>query len=704
MLQKNQKWQTVAAAVVIFSAWLLVACSGITGKKNRLQYASSPYLQEHADNPVDWYEWGQEALDKAKKENKPLLISIGYASCHWCHEMEKESFMDTAVARIMNEKFVCIKVDREERPDIDNIYMNALQLISGNAGWPLNAFALPDGKPFFAGTYYTNKSWKSLLQSISNTYATKNQLVITQANALVNGMVTDEFRLIDTAAAVAKTKKETYAQLFDSIYTQVDLRNGGLKGTQKFPTPALAELLLQHFYVTGEQRALEAARTMLNKMAMGGIYDHIGGGFARYTTDSLWRIPHFEKMLYDNGQLISLYAHAYQLTKDQLYKDVVAETIAFVEKTLLAQGGGYYSSVNADAEEGEGEYYVWKANELKKIVGTDNQLLLEYFNVSEKGNWQQPKNILYINQTASTFAIRKKMLIEDFRKYLANAKAKILSARNERKKPTVDTKIVTAWNAILLKGYADAYAAFGDPVYLQKAMACAGFIERNILGKDGSLKRIYKDGKANIEGFLDDYAWTATAFIRLYEVSLEQKWIDVAKNITQYATNHFLDKKTGLFYYADPQKNDLIMRKTPITDDDLPAANAVMAKVLYTIGTIYNQEDYSNQAIRMVASVEKRVKEFPRYHIQWAAMTGFFAANTYEVVITGKDALVQNMLLQEYYLPTSITMGSTIGEPLPLMQQKQVNGKTLIYVCTNKLCKRPEEELPRAIDQIKPNN
>lgn len=704
MLQKNQRWQNLAAITVIFSAWLLLSCSGITGKKNRLQYASSPYLQEHADNPVDWYEWGQEALDKAKKENKPLLISIGYASCHWCHEMEKESFMDTAVARIMNEKFVCIKVDREERPDIDNIYMNALQLISGNAGWPLNAFALPDGKPFFAGTYYTNKSWKSLLLSISNTYTTKNQLVITQANALVNGMVTDEFRLIDTTATIDKTKKAAYAQLFDSIYAQVDLQNGGLKGTQKFPTPVLAELLLQHFYVTGEQRALEAARTMLNKMAMGGIYDQIGGGFARYTTDSLWRIPHFEKMLYDNGQLISLYAHAYQLTKDQLYKDVVTETIAFVEKTLLAQGGGYYSSVNADAEEGEGEYYVWTAEELKKVLGTDHQLWLEYFNVTEKGNWQQQKNVLYTTQTASTFAIRKNMLIDDFRRYLASAKQKMLSARSDRKKPAVDTKIVTAWNAILLKGYADAYAAFGDPEYLKKAIACAGFIERNMLGKDGSLKRIYKDGKAMIDGFLDDYAWSAAAFIRLYEVSLEHKWAEAAKKMTAYAADHFSDTKTGLFYYADPRKNELIMRKTPVTDDDLPSANAVMAKLLYTIGTMYDLENYTQQGMRMVASVAKRIKEFPRYHIQWASLSGFFTSNTYEVVIAGKDALIQNQLLQEYYLPTSITMGAAAGEPLPLMQQKQVSGKTLIYVCTNKLCKRPEEEVPKAIDQIKPNN
>ncbi len=689
--------------VVMLSVLLMFACSGISGKKNRLQYASSPYLQEHADNPVDWYEWGEEALNKAKKENKPLLISIGYASCHWCHQMEKESFMDTAVARIMNDKFVCIKVDREERPDIDNIYMNALQLISGNAGWPLNAFALPDGKPFFAGTYYTNKSWKSLLLSISNTYTTKQQLVITQANALLNGMVSDEFRLIDTTASANKIRKGEYTQIFDSLYAALDLRHGGLKGEQKFPTPTLAEFLLQHFYITGEQKAIEAARTMLNKMAMGGIYDHIGGGFARYTTDSLWRVPHFEKMLYDNGQLISLYAHAYQLTKDQLYKDVIAETIAFTEKTLLAQGGGYYSSVNADSEKGEGEYYVWTAQELKSILGADYQLLFEYYNISEKGNWQQNKNILYTSQTVSTFSIRKNMLIEDFRRYVLNAKAKMQSARASRKKPTVDTKIVTAWNAILLKGYADAYAATGDEEYLKKANACAAFIERNMLDQKGSLKRIYKDGKPMINGFLDDYAWTATAFIRLYEVSLEQKWMDAAKRVTELAVTNLWDPRTNFFYYADPTATDLVMRKTPLTDDDLPSANAIMAKVLYTIGTVYDVEKYVEQSTRMTASVSKRVKQMARYHVQWAGLAGFFAANSYEVAIAGKDALVQNQLLQEYYLPTSITMGSVDGEPLPLLKQKQVNGKTLIYVCTNKLCKRPEEEVPKAIDQIRPN-
>lgn len=703
MFKRNLKTYTVISGSFLLLTFL-VACSDMFAKKNRLQYASSPYLQEHADNPVDWYEWGEEALAKAKKENKPLLISIGYASCHWCHEMEKESFMDTAVARIMNEKFVCIKVDREERPDIDNIYMNALQLISGNAGWPLNAFALPDGKPFFAGTYYTNKSWKSLLQSISNTYNTKQQLVITQANALLNGMKTDEFRLIDTAASTAiKNSKAQYTQIFDSVYAALDLRHGGLKGVQKFPTPVLPEFLLQHFYVTGEQKALEAARTMLNRMAMGGIYDQIGGGFARYTTDSLWRIPHFEKMLYDNGQLISLYAHAYQLIKDPAYKDIIAETIEFVEKTFLAIGGGYYSSINADSEKGEGEYYVWTAEELKSILGANYQLFFDYYNIKENGNWKEKKNILYTSLSTSAFALRNNMLIEDFKTYLSNAKKKLLVARGDRKKPTIDTKIVTAWNAILIKGYADAYAATGNEDYLKKARICAGFIETNMLAKDGSLKRIYKDGKASIDAFLDDYAWTATAFIRLYEVSFEQKWIDAAKKITEYVVTHFRNAQNDYFHYADPAKTNLVIQKTPLTDDDLPSANAVMAKVLYTIGTVYDLEDYVNQSNRMSAAVFKRVKQLPKYHLQWASLNGFLAANTYEVAITGKNALIQNQILQEYYLPTSIVIGSIADEKLPLLAQKQVLGKTLIYVCSNKVCKRPEEEVPKAIDQIKPN-
>lgn len=700
MLRKNRTWMIYGCLILI--TVILAGCSGITGKKNRLQNASSPYLQEHADNPVDWYEWGEEALAKAKKENKPLLISIGYASCHWCHEMEKESFMDTAVARIMNEKFVCIKIDREERPDIDNIYMNALQLISGNAGWPLNAFALPDGKPFFAGTYYTNKNWKNLLQSISKAYTTQYNLVVTQANALVNGMNSDELKLIDSAAIADKPVMAGYKIMYDSIYQKIDLRNGGLKGEQKFPIPVLTEFLLQHYYLTGDTRALKAATTNLNKMALGGIYDHIGGGFARYTTDSLWRVPHFEKMLYDNGQLISLYAHAYQLTRNELYKEVIVETINFLEKSMRAQGGGYYSSLNADTEEGEGEYYLWKKKDWATVLGND-ALITDYFNVTEKGNWKNGNNILYATYTPGTYALARRISVEEFKQQLTKAKTKLLTERTKRKKPTVDTKIITAWNGILVKGYADAYAATGTEEYLQKAKACATFIEQNLLMKDGSVKRVFKDGKATIDGFLDDYAWTALAFIRLYEVSFDQRWIDIARSITDYVAANFSNKATSLFYYTRSSTQDLIMKKTAVTDNDLPSANAVMAKVLYNIGTAYYDTAYTSRAHKMLAAVTPRIKKFAGYHIQWAGFAGLLAGKNYEVVIMGQDAIQTNRLLQEYYLPTSLVMGSTAKETLPLMQQKYITGKTLIYVCTNKVCKRPEEEVPQAIDQIKPN-
>ena len=319
----------------------LTGCSGPKQKQpNRLQYASSPYLKEHADNPVDWYEWGEEALTKAKKENKPLLISIGYASCHWCHVMEKESFMDTAVARVMNENFICIKVDREERPDIDAIYMNALQLLSGNSGWPLNAFALPDGKPFYAGTYYTRNNWISLLNEVSKSYHTRYKLVETQAKALVNGIAEEDHSLISKVLQRPDAVNVNIKGLYENIYQQADHLNGGFKGAPKFPTAALAEYMLQQYYINGNKESLKLATITLKKMALGGIYDQVGGGFARYTTDSLWRTPHFEKMLYDNALLVSVYAHAYQLTKDVFYKSVMSETLDFINQSLAAPGGG----------------------------------------------------------------------------------------------------------------------------------------------------------------------------------------------------------------------------------------------------------------------------------------------------------------------------------------------------------------------------
>jgi uncharacterized protein YyaL (SSP411 family) len=668
-------------------------------KQNRLAKASSPYLQQHADNPVDWYEWSDEALEIAKKENKPLLISVGYASCHWCHQMEKESFMDTAVARIMNENFVCIKVDREERPDIDNIYMNACQLISGNAGWPLNAFALSDGKPFFAGTYYSKQSWTSLLKNIASAYKKQYNKVMLQAQSLANGIANLELAVLtDSTEAVAN--KSFYYNLFDSLYQKLDLKYGGYKGSPKFPFPSTTEFLLQYYYLTKDKKALDAATTTLTQMALGGIYDHVGGGFARYSTDSLWRIPHFEKMLYDNGQLMSVYAHAYQLTGNTFFKNIVQEIAAFVERDLRATNGGFYSSLNADTKEEEGEFYAWHDKEFKEKAGNNNaDQIAAYYNISEKGNWEKNRNVLYASHTPEEFAIKNNLNPTTFYNQLNTAKKVLLAERNKREKPATDDKILTSWNALILKGYLDAYAALGNENYLQTALANALFLEQNMLQKDGSLRRSYRNDQSSINGFLDDYALLSRSFIRLYQLTFDKHWLSLAQNFADYAIKYFYDSKSGMFYYTSSQTHSVI-KKIEIADNAIPSSNAVMAEVLYNLGVYFENEDYSNKSSRMLSLLHNQMLKGTDYYTAWCFLSGFYSYGTNEIAIVGKDALKKSRDLQKNYLPHSVFMGSEYEENLPLLKNKYSEGATLIYVCTNRTCKLPVRETSLALKQL----
>ena len=690
-------------AVSLAMLLVLAACKDPTKiKENRLSNAASPYLREHADNPVNWYQWGNEALSKAQAEDKPLLISIGYASCHWCHVMERESFMDTAVARIMNEQFVPIKVDREERPDIDNIYMHACQLLNnGEAGWPLNAFALPDGKPFYAGTYYSKENWIRLLTQISENYRLHKNKVVLQANALTFGMVDNDSLLLHMELQATHSNDSKYRSAFEKTYQQTDLTNGGSTGYPKFPNPALWEFYLQYYYFTQDEKALEATINTLEKMASGALYDQIGGGFSRYATDSLWRQPHFEKMLCDNAQLVSLYAHAYQLTGKEEFKRIAEETIGYLEAELSAPGGGFNSSMNAETEDGEGDYYSWSVAQINAVLGVDTgKIVNQLFNITENGNWKSGKNLLYLTHNPESFAQQHQMTEGQFLKLLKESKVKMAAKRSERREPAVDTKILTSWNALLIRAYADAYTAFQSDAFLQKAKSLANFIEKNMLRENGQLWRVQSQGKLSVDAFLDDYAFLAKAYIRLYEVSFDKHWIMLAEKLNSYTLDNFYDQPKGIFYFTSRNSDNLAVRKMEFFSNVLPSPNAVMGENLIKLGTLLDKNEYAEISQRLLSRRLEKLEDIVPYSSQWGWLAGLNSYGYNEVVIMGKDARNLNRQLQQHYLPACTFMGGT-EENLPLLKNKLPAVGTLIYVCTNKTCKMPVAEVGRALEQLK---
>lgn len=688
----------------ISALFLLTQCGSLPDQKesnggNHLQNAGSPYLREHADNPVDWHEWGPEALEKAKRENKPLIVSIGYAACHWCHVMERESFMDTAVARIMNENFISIKVDREERPDIDQIYLQAAQLISGHGGWPLNAFALPDGKPFFADTYFPKQEWIALLNQVTTAFRNDREKVMLQAEGLTEGINTNKI-MASPATNGLSFDKMTYEMIFEKWQTEFDSQYGGLTGAPKFPLPAVWEFALQYHYLTGDEKSLSLATTTLDNMAAGGIYDHLGGGFSRYATDENWKVPHFEKMLYDNGQLVSLYAHAYQVTKKKLYADVVAETLNFIKYNLTSAEGGFYASLNADSEGEEGRFYVWTKSEIESLVEESHATLFkEFYHVTEKGNWEQGKNILYRETTREAFASSRKIQRADLDRALTEAGKTLLSAREKRVHPTVDDKILLAWNAIMLKGYADAYAAFGHSEYLHSALANAAFLEKKMITPDGKVWRNYKDGKASIDGFLDDYALLANAFISLYQITFDIHWLEMSRLLMTYAMRHFRDQSTGLYFYTSDTSEGLVARKMETSDNVMPSSNSVLAQVFYYQGIYYDVDSLQEISKRMLNVMATEMKTQGPYYANWATLIGLITHEPFEVAVMGTEAVTKSNALMKVYTPTTLFMGGT-KENLPLLENKLSEGRTIIYVCRNKVCKLPVEDVAQALKQL----
>jgi len=665
---------------------------------NHLIHESSPYLLQHAHNPVNWYPWGEEALEKAKIENKLLLISIGYSACHWCHVMEHESFEDTAVANFMNDHFIAIKIDREERPDIDQVYMNAVQLLTGSGGWPLNVIALPDGRPIYGGTYFPKKDWISMLTQVSTFVKENPDKAEQQAQSLTEGVKSSE--LIYAVTENADFKTDDLNTIFSNWTKNIDYTNGGHNRAPKFPLPVGYQFLLHYNYLTKNKDALKAVETTLNKMADGGIYDQIGGGFSRYSTDAFWKVPHFEKMIYDNSQLVSLYASAYQATKNPYYKTIVYETLNFIERELTSEKGAFYSSIDADSDGEEGKFYVWTKSEIQNILGENANLVIDYYSVTNNGNWENGTNILHKTKDDKSIAQKYKITENELLLKITEAKKILLKARSKRIRPALDDKIITAWNGLMLKGYIDAYRVFDEPKFLISAKRNAEFILKNSKKADYRLDRNFKNGTSTINAFLDDYAFTIDAFIALYQATFQEKWLIEAQQLTAYSIAHFYDTKSGMFFYTSDLDPGLIARKMEISDNVIPSANSQMAKNLFVLGQYFYKDDYLEKSKKMLSNVKQNALTGGVYYANWDILMAWFASEPYEVAILGEHYLKERKAFDRYYLPNVFLSGGKNEGTLELLKNKFIKGQTTIYACRNKVCKLPATEVKKVVLEI----
>jgi uncharacterized protein YyaL (SSP411 family) len=615
--------------------------------------------------------------------------------------MERECYADREVADYMNAHFVSIKVDREERPDVDQIYMQASQLISGSGGWPLNAFTLPDGRPFFVVTYRPKAGWLDLLAQIVSAYTHQREQVMEQAAMLTRGLKSEEGLIAAPSSDTAQEKVEFYRGLFPRITPSIDFKHGGLGRAPKFPMPGVWEWMLQYFYLTGEPEALRAVTTALDRMATGGIFDQLGGGFARYATDGQWQIPHFEKMLYDNGQLVSLYAHGFQLTGNPLYRQVLEETLQFVERELTSPEGGFYASLNADSEGEEGKFYVWTEREIQALLGKDAPVIQAYYGITTPGNWEEGKNILGYDPVGQARALDMAGGAEALRTLLARSRETLFRARGGRIRPSTDHKILTSWNALMLKGYVDAYRALGRPEYLAAALKNGQFLRSRMQRPEGGLWRNYMHGQPAIAGLLDDYALLADASMALYEVTFDSRWLDWARTLTDYALAHFRDASNALCYYTPDYSPSLIARKKEVEDHVIPSSNAVLARTLYHLGIVCSEAAYQSRAEAMLELVLATIPEAVPYFSCWASLLGWVAHGVHEVAVLGSDAQQKASQLQRHYLPAAVYLGGD-EENLPLLQHKRVPSRTMIYICREHVCQQPVVDAEEALHQLQP--
>jgi len=663
---------------------------------NHLAGQTSPYLLQHLHNPVEWYPWGPEALARATAANKLLIVSVGYAACHWCHVMERESFEDEGIAELMNTHFISIKVDREERPDIDAVYMDAVQTLTGRGGWPMNVVCLPDGKPIWGGTYFPKDHWQNALRQLAKAWRERPEEFTQQANDLTAHL--QKLERTPTPADQPSFSQDELTKALMRLMGRFDSKWGGFEGAPKFPTPVFWEMLLRHVYYTQDPTAQAELDTCLTRVAWGGIFDHVGGGWARYSVDAQWHVPHFEKMLYDNGQLLQLYSNAYRAEPKPLFRQAVRKTIEFMQRELRSPEGGFYSALDADSEGVEGKFYVWTAQEFDEVVGTEVAgLMRAYYNVSEAGNWEDGVNVLMRTVSDEAIAEQAGVSLEALQTLVREANQKLLERRQSRVRPGLDDKQLTSWNALAISGLVAAFQAFGEPADLAMAEETAQFI-RNHLADGHRLNRSFKNGEARINAYLDDYAFSAEAFLSLYQATFNPAYLHQADRWAGYVLQHFNDTDSALLFYTSNEDPPLVTRKKEIYDSVTPSACSSMAHVLLTLGHLLERPAYLKRAQAMLATLAQHTSEHIRSFSNWGRLMQRFIYPDHVVVITGPEANRKAHEFQRRFLPNAILAGTTsepTSDDLALLQRR-FKTDTPLYVCQGHTCQQPTTAVAQA--------
>ena len=669
---------------------------------NELNLESSPYLLQHANNPVHWKAWNQKSLEKAKQKNKLIIISVGYSACHWCHVMEHESFEDFEVAKTMNDSFINIKVDREERPDVDAVYMKAVQIMTGRGGWPMNVVCLPDGRPVWGGTYFKKTDWINYLEQLQDLYLQQPEKLIDYANKLSDGL--KAITVVRNVNDTVDFNNETLDLLVQKWQKSFDLDFGGMARAPKFMMPTNYEFLLRYGFQYKNETLLNFVNLTLTKMAWGGLFDTVEGGFSRYSVDLKWHVPHFEKMLYDNAQLVSLYANAYKLTKNKWYKNVIQKTLSFVETNFLTPEFGFYSALDADSLNAnnhleEGAFYVWTKQELHYLLKNDFDLFSQIFNINEFGYWENENYVLIQNETLEVIAKLNKIEISFLETKKKSWEKLLHSERIKRNKPKLDDKCLCSWNALMLKAYIDVYKALQEERYLEIALKNADFISSKFLSENGNLYHNYKNSTTTINGYLEDYCFVIEAFIGLYQVTLDENWLQTAKQLTDFCFDNFYDQNTQFFRFTSTKDDALITTHFEIEDNVIPASNSVMANNLVLLSVYYGNLYYEKIAQKMLHHVLPNI-DYPSAFSNWLNVFLHFSDQNKELAICGSEALKNSNEINARYLPNIIIAGTTKNSELPFLKNRFERNKNLFYVCENKTCNLPVNNLESVLKAL----